>query len=162
MTGYFRDLFSAEISPFWLKHMYSVLSAFTWRRLPPAACSRLCSMDSAWVGVFARSAMSSALSTSVILVSTRYRLFLAFFSGKLFSFIRSIEVRSTLSRQIMNRYGAKVSIYRTPTKISKKCVSPSGERTFTIVFLWSIIMGATVSLGRPSVWSKMPLKNLQI
>ena len=27
--------------PSWLKHMYSVLSAFTWRLILPAACSRL-------------------------------------------------------------------------------------------------------------------------
>ena len=30
----------------------------------------------------------------------------------------------------------------------KKSVSPSGERTFTFVFLYSFIMAATVSLGR--------------
>ena len=33
---------------FWLKHMYSVLSALTWRPIPPAAFSRLCSWNSAW------------------------------------------------------------------------------------------------------------------
>ena len=43
-----------------LKLMYSVLFAFTWRPLPPAACSRLCSRDSAWADVFTRSARSSA------------------------------------------------------------------------------------------------------
>ena len=31
--------------------MYSVLYAFAWRPMPPAACSRLCSRDSAWVNV---------------------------------------------------------------------------------------------------------------
>ena len=56
----FRELpFRVEMSLSWLQHMYSVLSAFTWRPMPPAAYSRLCSRYSAWVGVFARSAMSS-------------------------------------------------------------------------------------------------------
>ena len=57
----FRDIpFSVEISLLWLKHINSVLFALTWRLMPPAACSRLCSRDSTWVGVFTRSAMSSA------------------------------------------------------------------------------------------------------
>ena len=34
--------------------------------MPPAACSRLCSRDSAWVVVFTRSNMSYAQSASVI------------------------------------------------------------------------------------------------
>ena len=57
----FRDLpFSVEMSPLWLNHMNSVLSALTWRPISPAARSRLCSWDSAWVGVFVRSGRSSA------------------------------------------------------------------------------------------------------
>ena len=40
--------------------MYSVLSAFTWKTMPPAVCSRSCSRDSAWIGVFTRSTMPSA------------------------------------------------------------------------------------------------------
>ena len=36
----FRELpFSADISPLWLKYIYSVLSALTWRPMPPAALS---------------------------------------------------------------------------------------------------------------------------
>ena len=54
------EKFSVEMSPFWLKHIYFILSAFTWRSMPPAACSRLCSRDSGWIGVFARSTMSFA------------------------------------------------------------------------------------------------------
>ena len=49
----------------------------------------------------------------------------------------------------MNRYGANVSPCRTPATMSKKAVSPSGEWTFTIVFLLSIIMAVIVYLGRP-------------
>ena len=45
--------------------------------MTPAACSSLSSRDSTGMYVFARSAMSSALSVSVI-VSAGYRLLLAF------------------------------------------------------------------------------------
>ena len=91
-TNFRESQFRMEMAHSWLRHMYSVLSTFLWRL--PAPCSRLSSWDSAWVGVFARSAISSAKSESVI-VSTRYRLPLAFFSVKPFSFIRSIDVLST-------------------------------------------------------------------
>ena len=59
-TNFREPPFSEEISPFPLKHMYPDLSSFTSRPMPPAACSRLYSGDSAGVGIFARSAMSSA------------------------------------------------------------------------------------------------------
>ena len=39
---------------FWLKLIYSVLSALTWRPIPPAVCLIFWSRDSAWVGVFAK------------------------------------------------------------------------------------------------------------
>ena len=58
-TNFREPPFSVEMSP-WLKHMYSILSAFTWRPMPPAACSKLCCWDLIWVGVFAISAMLSA------------------------------------------------------------------------------------------------------
>ena len=92
-TNFKGQPFRVEMASSRLKHMYSVLSAFTWRIMLPAGCSRLCSRDSAWVGVFIRNAVSSALSVSVI-VSTDYRLLFALFSVKPFSFIRSIDVRS--------------------------------------------------------------------
>ena len=41
------------MSPLWLKHIYIVLSALTWRPMPAAAYSRLCSRVLAWAGVFA-------------------------------------------------------------------------------------------------------------
>ena len=52
----------------------------------PAARSRLCNRDSAWVVVFARRARSSVLFGSV-LVSVGYRLHLATFRVNQFSFI---------------------------------------------------------------------------
>ena len=53
-TNFKEPPFRVKMCPSWLKHMYSVLSAFTWRPMPPAACVRLCSKDSALVGVVAR------------------------------------------------------------------------------------------------------------
>ena len=73
-TSFREPPFSVKMSPFWfwLNHMYSVLSALIWRPVPPAAFSWLCSRNSAWVRVFTRSAMSSALSATVI-VCAGYR-----------------------------------------------------------------------------------------
>ena len=42
------------------QHEKNVLFVFRKRQMPPAVCSCLCSRDSAWAGVFARSARSSA------------------------------------------------------------------------------------------------------
>ena len=58
----FLTLPTPLIIPHWLPAWYSiharysVLSAFTWRPISPAACYRLCF----WVGVFVRSAILSA------------------------------------------------------------------------------------------------------
>ena len=46
-----------EIAPTCLKHTHSILFVFTWRSVPSAVCSRLSSRDSAWAGVFPRSAI---------------------------------------------------------------------------------------------------------
>ena len=50
-----------------------------------------------------------------------------FFSVKLFSFIISIDVRSTESRLIINKYGINISIYKTSATMSKKSVSKSSN-----------------------------------
>ena len=42
-TNFREPPFRGKMSPSWLKHLHFILSAFTWRPLPPAACSRLCS-----------------------------------------------------------------------------------------------------------------------
>ena len=69
----------------------------------------------------------------------------------------------------MNRYEANVSPYRRPATVSKKTVSPSSERTLTLLFLLRIIMATAVSLKRRlevfapfCVWSQMPWRNLEI
>ena len=56
------------MSPVWLKHMYSVLSALTWRPMHAAARSRLCSRVSAWVGVFARLILKPQTTSSKIVI----------------------------------------------------------------------------------------------
>ena len=86
--------------------------------MPVAAGSRLCIRDSAWAGVFARSAMSSVSSASVI-VYVGYLLLLSFISLKPFSFIISIDVLRSKSRQMIKRYGANVSPCSTPATMSK-------------------------------------------
>ena len=50
---------SVEMSPVWFSHIYSVLCTLTWRPMPVAARSKLCSSVSAWLGVFASIARSS-------------------------------------------------------------------------------------------------------
>ena len=82
--------FSVDMSLSWLKRMYSVLSAFTWKPRPPAACFRLFSWDSAWVGVFARSTVRNYYGYATVIVSAESRLLLAFFS-----FIRAIDILRT-------------------------------------------------------------------
>ena len=83
-----------------------------------AARSRLCSRVSAWAGAFTRSAMSSALSASVI-VFAGYLLLLSFVNLKPFSLILSLDVLSTLSRQMIKRYGANVFPCSTLATMSK-------------------------------------------
>ena len=56
-TEFSKPPFSVKMTPFRLKHVLCFVE-FTWRSMPPA--SRQCRRDSAWVGVFARSAMLSA------------------------------------------------------------------------------------------------------
>ena len=93
--------------------------------MPPATCSRLCSWDSAWAGVFVRSAGSS------VIVSAGYHLLLALlfflFSVKPFTFIRF--------NLVMNIQGTNISPCETPVTLLKKLVLPSGKETISFVFL---------------------------
>ena len=50
---------------------------------------------------------------------------------------------------MIKRYGASVSPCSTPATMSKYSVFPSGDRTFTLVFLQRIVIAATVSLHMP-------------
>ena len=93
-TNFRGLLHRVEMASSCLKHMNSVLFTFMLHLMPLTAFSRLCSGDSVWVGVFARSARSSVLSTSVI-VSLGYHLLLGFFYVKLFFFVKAIDIQST-------------------------------------------------------------------
>ena len=58
----FRGLpLKVEMAPSSIEHIISVLYSFSWRPMYSTACSRLCSWNSAWVGVFERRARSSVL-----------------------------------------------------------------------------------------------------
>ena len=63
-TNFIDQPLRVEMAPSCLKHMYSVLFAFTWRPMPLAVCSRLCNRDLAWAGVLARSGISFTESVS--------------------------------------------------------------------------------------------------
>ena len=54
-----------------------------------------------------------------VIVCAGYPLLLFFASLKPFSFIKSIDVLSTLSKQMINRYEANVCPCSTPSKMSK-------------------------------------------
>ena len=117
--------------------------------MPPAPCSRVPNWDFAWASVFVRSSWSSAQFASVI-VSTGYRLLLTFFfkNVKPSSFIRSIDIQNTLSRQSINNYSFNVSPCKTLVTMSKKLVSLLDKWTITFMFSKSIIMAVTFSFGR--------------
>ena len=68
--------FNVEMAPS-LKLKNSVLSESTYRSMSVTACSKRCNRDSAWVGVFPRSARLFVLFASKI-VSLGYHLLLAF------------------------------------------------------------------------------------
>ena len=70
-----------------------------------------------------------------VIVFAGYLLLLFFVSLKPFSLILSIDVLSMLSKQMIKRYGASMSPCKTPATMSKYSVSPSDERTFTLMFL---------------------------
>ena len=57
-TNFRGSLLRVDMAPSCLNN--SILLAFTWRPIPPAACFRLLSRDSASASVFARSIISSA------------------------------------------------------------------------------------------------------
>ena len=73
------------------------------------------------------------MQSAFVIVSVRYCLLLIFLSVKPFPFIRSIDVCSMLSRQIINIYDANVFPCKTLATMSRKLVSPWGEWTISFV-----------------------------
>ena len=61
-----------EMSPVWLKPIYSVLCALIWRLMPEAARSRLCCRVSAWAGALhADNADDRALLAKILIYKIR-------------------------------------------------------------------------------------------
>ena len=79
----------------------------------------------------------------------KYHLSLTVFNVKPFSFMRSMDVWSSLSSQSINECNGNVSPFKTLATMSKKHMSPSGEWTITFVFLQGTIIEIRISLGRP-------------
>ena len=124
----FREVpFRVEMSPSWLKYMYSILSAFMRRSMHSAACPELCSRDSALVGIFSRNTLSLCIVY-------------CFFSVKPISFIRSINAwrlgRLWTDMGLMIKHiSCVLHCCRTPTIMSKKSVFPSGEWNLAFMLL---------------------------
>ena len=154
------------MSPLWLKHMYSILSALTLKPMPAAAHSRLCCRVLAWAGEFTRSAMSLMQYASVC---AGY-LLLLFVSLKALSFILSTDILSMSSRQMIKRYGANVSPCSTPATMLK-CLHPGSGillSCFYIVslwlwrFLWVSHRWVVFAPSSLCAWSQKPWRNQQI
>ena len=146
------------MSAFWLKHMYSVLSALTRRPI-----HLLRALDYVAGIRFRKVYLQKALCH---IVYTVYRL--AFFSVKPFSFIWSIIVQSTLSRQIWTDMGLmyshaehqQISLYLHPGwELLLSCFY---RTSFWLrQFLWG---DHTIEEFAPSslcVWSQTPWRNVQ-
>ena len=101
--------------------MYSVLSAFTLRSMPPAPDYATEIRFGLVYLLMALYPLHSLCGESSNSCSFSFFLFFFFFfiRMKLFSFIRS-----TLSRLIMNRYGAKISPCRISATMSWKSLHP--------------------------------------
>ena len=92
-----------------------------------------------------------------------------FFSVKEFSFIRSIVIQSTSSRQIINRYEANVSPRRTSVTTSKQkrlCLHLMSECWLSCYnrasfFSWGDHMLELFAPSFPCVWNEMLWRNLR-
>ena len=101
--------------------------------MPPAAHSRLCSRDSAWAVVFAGSII--CFRNSLCNVSSASYIF---------------QCKAIFFHQINSWFSwdrlwtAMVSPCRTPATVSKKSLSPPGERTFTSVNSFSKVFPGNI------------------
>ena len=123
LTTKFRRLpLLVEVPPSRLKYIYSVLF-FIHMECNTFCCSRLCSRDSAWAGVFARSVRASASES----VSAGYRLILAFFLVS--SYFLLLDLSTFDVRNLGRLWISMVQMYlfcKTPATKSKKSGAPSG------------------------------------
>ena len=86
-TSFRELLFSVEMSPVWLKHIYSILCALTWKPMPAAARSKLCSRVSAWVSAFASIAVIGVVGVGNCLCGVPSASFLCQLEAVFFDFI---------------------------------------------------------------------------
>ena len=102
------------MAPDHLKYMNSVLFAFTWWTIVPAAYSRLCSRDLTWAGE-----VLDHLHSLCLIVSAGYHRCLAFFLCK------AIFLLDLLVFEVYNldRYGTIVSPCKTPVTMLKLLLS---------------------------------------
>ena len=91
----FREVpLSREMSPVWVKHIYSVLCALTWRPMLAATRSKLCSSVSAWLDfIYQYRYVIGVVGVGNCFCGVHLLLF--FVSSKPFSLILSINVLST-------------------------------------------------------------------
>ena len=134
----FRELpFRVEMSPFWLKHMYSVFSCI--HRVANSTCYLLQTLQRGFGLV--RCICSKCYVICVVCVRKsfcEYHLLIAFLEWNHF-FIRSFDVQSTLSKQILNWYEGNVSPCRTPATMSKSlCLYPMCEHLFSCFYRASL------------------------
>ena len=113
--------------------MNSVLFAFTQKPMLSSGCSSYA------IGIqFGLMCLQEVLDICMqnlrFIVYGRYRLLGNFFNLKAFSFIRSIEVPTTKSRQSLNKYGAYVYHSKTPIIMSNKLIYQSGKIPIAFVF----------------------------
>ena len=88
----FRELpFSMEMSPVWLKYIYSVLCVLTWRPILVAARSRLCSRVSAGGDICLKRYIIGVVRLGNCFCGVGYLLLLSFVSLNPFSLILSIN-----------------------------------------------------------------------
>ena len=110
-------ILKVDIALYCLKHIESVLSAFTRKPIPLAVYStvlsrRICEED------------KSSVWAASVEVSAIY-IFLIVFNVKPFPFIRSVYIRRT-QRQIISRHGTNVSPCKTPKKTIKNIGATTG------------------------------------
>ena len=130
--------------------------------MAPAACLRIFRKYSVLAGVLTRWPTSLAYLASLI-VRAGYRLLPALSSEKPFSFSKSINVRNTLTRQIINRYGANVSPCHNVKKSTflhpVSVLLLSCFYRASLGLLWSLWVDRRLEVFPPyslCVWSQIP------
>ena len=145
-TGVKGPPFNQEMSPHWWKHMYSVLSALTWRPMSPAARSRLYSRDSHWACISQKRYVISVNLVRNCFCGISSDSFLYQIETVVFLFINR-RFNYVVQRDYQQVWGKLVSLQHSCCNVEVVCVSIRWA-DFYFRVLYSIIMAATVSLRR--------------